>query len=162
MNQDLQTIVRFIDAIGIPVAEAALDDEPFLPGVRIERGGLLYEAGKLRWPGDLLHEAGHIAVTPSALRDQLEAALDTERLPAHAGEVEAIAWSYAAVRHLGLDPAVVFHPDGYHGQSASLLLTYSLGVYPGAAGLAAAGMTSVGPGQAGAPVYPDMARWLRA
>jgi hypothetical protein len=31
-------------------------------------GGLVYDWERLTWPGDLLHEAGHIAVIPAALR----------------------------------------------------------------------------------------------
>jgi hypothetical protein len=34
-------------------------------------------------------------------------------------EMAAIAWSYAACVHLGLEPTVVFHSDGYKGGSES-------------------------------------------
>jgi hypothetical protein len=77
-------------------------------------------------------------------------------------EVEAIAWSYAAALELGLDPAIVFHDGGYQGRSASLLMTFGLGVYPGIEGLQAAGMTAT-PQLAerlGIPPYPRMIKWL--
>ena len=34
-------------------------------------------------------------------------------------EMGAIAWSYAAALHIGLDPRVVFHEDGYKGAANS-------------------------------------------
>jgi hypothetical protein len=79
------------------------------------------------------------------------------------GEVEATAWAYAASVALGLDPAVLFHEGGYHGRSASLVMTYALGVYPGCKGLADNGMTLVGDQarRAGVAPYPHMQRWLR-
>ena len=134
----------------------------FCPGFE-SRGTLVYERAALRWPGDVLHEAGHIAVTPAALREALDDALDSPPAVAHAGEVEATAWAYAATVHLELDPSVLFHEGGYRGHAAGLIMSYSLGVYPGAFGLAQAGMTYVGADaqRAGVPPYPRMARWLR-
>ena len=82
---------------------------------------------------------------------------------AHGGEIEATAWAWAATRHLGLDSAVLFHDGGYHGRSVGLRTTFELGVYLGASGLAAAGLTllpaQVLPG--GTPAYPHMLAWLR-
>jgi hypothetical protein len=163
MHDILQTIIEFLTGIGILITEGAVPGDAFLRGVRISQGTLVFDRATLRWPGDLLHEAGHIAVTPAALRTSLDGALDASASLPHAGEVEAIAWSFAAVVHLGLDPSVLFHPEGYKGQSSGLLLTYSAGVYPGAFGLAQAGMTLVGAqaSAAGIPAYPHMTQWLR-
>ena len=113
-------------------------------------------------PGDLLHEAGHIAVTPASARARLSDGLEESEHP-HAGEMEATAWAYAAIRFLDLDPAVLFHAGGYHGRSESLVTTYGAGVYPGCMGLSQAGMTLLAPQAAekGAKPYPDMVRWLR-
>ncbi|CAM3472938.1 hypothetical protein [Paracidovorax anthurii] len=157
-------IMDFLRGIGLAVREAELPDGCFLPGVRVEHGGLCVDVARLRWPGDLLHEAGHLAVIPSALRPQVDGAL--QELPAveHGGETEATAWAWAAMRHLGLDAAVLFHDGGYHGQAESLRFTFEMGVYLGSAGLVAAGLT-LQPAQAealGVEPYPHMRAWLRA
>lgn len=156
-------IVRFLRGIGIAVREDAVPDDAFLPGLRIESGGLVVDRATLVWPGDLLHEAGHIAVTPAADRHLLTDDLHEQIETPHAGEVEATAWAYAAAVALKLDPSVLFHAGGYHGKSASLILTYSLGVYPGCQGLSEAGMTRVGQvaRMHGVEPYPHMIRWLR-
>ncbi len=155
--------MSFLTGIGIPVREAPDPASSFLPGVRIESGALVFDRTSLRWPGDLLHEAGHIAVTPSALRNSLSDGVDLPESVPHASEVEATAWAYAALRHLDLEPAVLFHAGGYRGRSPALITTFTLGVYPGSFGLAQAGMTLVGAEarRDGLPVYPSMSRWLR-
>lgn len=159
----LDRILAFLRDIGIPARAGDVRADAFLPAVRIESGGLVIDPLNLRWPGDLLHEAGHIAVTPPALRAALGGALDVGEAAAHGGEVEAIAWSWAALTHLGLAPELLFHPEGYKGRSAGLLLSYSMGVYPGAFGLAQAGMTLIGSAASAAGVapYPHMRHWLR-
>lgn len=163
-NELTGRILEFLRGIGLPVHEAEVPDGSFLPGIRIEQGGLRVDRARLRWPGDLLHEAGHLAVVPAALRPSMDDALqDLPDVP-HGGEIEATAWAWAALRHLGLDSAVLFHDGGYHGRSAGLRTTFELGVYLGASGLAAAGLAllpaQVEPG--GPPAYPHMLAWLRA
>jgi hypothetical protein len=156
-------IIGFLRGIGIDVVETALPDESFLPGVLIRAGTLVVDRARLRWPGDLLHEAGHIAVTPSTLRPALDAALETEAQAPHAGEAEATAWAFAALVHLGLDPALLFHDGGYGGHAAGLRMSFEVGVYPGAFGLAQAGLARIGDDAraAGVAPYPSMRRWLR-
>jgi hypothetical protein len=163
MNDTTQTIVAFLRSIGISVQEAAVADDSFLPGVCIRDGCLIFDRSTLRWPGDLLHEAGHIATMPAPMRSTLSDALDATPEVAHAGEVEATAWAYAAVVHLRLKPSVLFHAEGYDGRSDQLIATYGLGVYPGCFGLAQAGMTRIGADalQEGVPPYPHMIQWLR-
>ena len=155
-DDTLERILAFLRAVGIEVREAPVAGDAFLPGVCIEGGALRVDRATLRWPGDLLHEAGHIAVTPAALRPALPGVLDALPVDAHGGEVEATAWAWAALVAIGLEPAVLFHEGGYHGRSAGLVQMFSLGVYPGAHGLAKAGMAG-GDG----PPYPAMRRWLR-
>lgn len=157
-------ILDFLGRIGVPVRLAPVPDEAFLPGIRIVAGSLVVDRARLAWPGDLLHEAGHIATTPAAQRARLDDAMAAAPASAHAGEAEATAWAWAALRHLDLAPEVLFHTGGYHGRSAGLIATYGLGVHPGAHGLAQAGMTVLGEQAraAGVPPYPHMLRWLRA
>lgn len=157
----LVAVVGFLQRIGIPVRAGDLPAETFLPAVRIVDGTLVYDPARLQWPGDLLHEAGHIAVTPPHQRTALNDALDGAEAAPNGGEVEAIAWSWAAASHIGLAPEELFHPDGYKGQSAGLLMSYTLGVFPGAFGLAQAGMTEVGASADAAARFPAMRFWLR-
>ncbi|MDR3418389.1 MAG: hypothetical protein P4L83_19640 [Nevskia sp.] len=158
----IDRIVAFLMSIGIEARPAALPEGTFLPGVKVAGGALVFDRARV-WPGDLLHEAGHIAVTPAAERDALEGDVDTEGEAASNGEVEAIAWSFAAARHIGLPLELLFHPEGYRGRAQALLLSYRIGVYPGAYGLSRIGLTRTetdAAQQGGAP-YPHMTRWLR-
>ena len=158
MNTDpTQALLDFLVGIGVPVLEGPVPTDSFLPGIRLAAGTLVVDRAALRWPGDLLHEAGHIATTPAALRATLDDQLADDPAIPHRGEAEATAWAWAALTHLGLPAGLLFHEGGYHGHSAGLALTYAMGVYPGAAGLARAGMTQLG----GDDGYPRMLRWLR-
>ncbi len=48
-----------------------------------------------------------------------------------AEEMMAIAWSYAAVMHLQIDPAIVFHSAGYRGGGQNLIDNFRQGRYIG-------------------------------
>lgn len=155
-------IVDFLNSIGISARQGEVPADSFLPGLRIVDGGLIYDLRALRWPGDLLHEAGHIATVPAALRGALNDALNDAPTSPHGGEAAATAWAFAALTHLRLPLALLFHDGGYHGKSAGLIQTFSFGVYPGSHGLVQAGMALDGATAAstGALPYPHMIRWL--
>ena len=158
-----ERIAAFLASIGLPLAEGEIPATALLPGVAIVFGGLVVDRDRLIWPGDLLHEAGHIAVIPAALRPTLGGTLaDNPEVP-YAGEPEATAWAWAALIAIGLEPEVLFHEGGYQGRSPGLAFTFSIGGYPGAAGLIAAGLALSGPEAAsqGLLPYPHMVRWLR-
>jgi hypothetical protein len=70
-------------------------------------------------------------------------------------EMAAIAWSWAALVHLRLDPAVVFHEEGYRGGSQSLIDNFSMGRFIGGPMLRWMGMI------ADERHFPSMSRWLR-
>lgn len=152
-------IVDFLIDIGIAVDTCSLRQETFLPGILIDAGQLRVDEDKLRHPGDLLHEAGHLAVVSPQRRAQLQGNVGTGD---GAEEMPAIAWSWAALIHLGLDPAVVFHADGYHGASESIIENFAQGRYFGVPVLQWLGMTCE-EGQAvarGVAPYPHMIKWL--
>ena len=147
-------IAAFLAGIGIAIREESLAGPTFLPGITISHGVLVIDETRLLYPGDILHEAGHLAVlTPSA-----RAAVDGDVGDDGGMEMAAIAWSYAAALHLGLDPSVVFHSDGYREGSQSLLENFAAGRYVGVPILQWAGMTAA----TGSRPFPSMARWLRA
>lgn len=160
----MERIVAFLRSIGVDVLEASLAGrETFLPGLLLDGGRLLVDESLLAWPGDLLHEGGHIAVAPPELRARLGGALEVPGLDMEELEHMAIPWSYAAALAIGLEPAEVFHAGGYRGRSEGLLRTFGYGVYPGAHLLEACGMTATGSRAAelGVPPFPHMLRWLR-
>ncbi len=151
-------IAAFIAGVGIPVEPALLEASTPCPGMVARRGVLLVDEARLAYPGDLLHEAGHIAVCDPALRPSLEAIGDDG-----GEEMAAIAWSYAASRELGLEPRVLFHPAGYKGGADALIAAFEGQGGVGVPLLEWYGMT-LGPKSAaaqGAAPFPHMRRWLR-
>lgn len=156
-------IFDFIAGVGIDIAEAQLPEDTFLPGIALRGGGIVVDPERLVWPGDLLHEAGHLAVLPAALRRDAHEDQPNAAEVEHAGELEAMAWAWAAALELGLPADVLIHAGGYNGKSGDLLQMYAFGVYPGLKGLCESGMTAA-PGftpDPGPVRYPRMLRWLR-
>ncbi len=155
----LARITGFINEIGIPCKPGSLSDDTFLPGLDIKNGGIIYDLDLLKYPGDLLHEAGHVAVLAAADRekanspDMLNGDLDTG-----AAEMAAICWSWAALQHLALEPTVVFHEFGYKNGSKNLVDNFNAERYIGLPLLQWLGMTNTsGEGEQ----YPKMTHWLR-
>ncbi len=162
-KDDLSRVIAgFLRDIGLNVSFGSVPDDTFLPGILVKDGGLVIDAAKLRYPGDLLHEAGHLAFAPAAIRPTISGEVVLPGVNAAVVEVQAIAWSYAAAVFLGIDPAVVFHQDGYHGKSEAILFNLSIGNILGLAGLSEHGM-AYSPSRAAeldlAP-FPVMHKWL--
>ena len=61
-------IVAFLTGIGLSVRRAEIVAPTILPGILVEHGALLFDPARLRFPCDLLHEAGHLAVVPPERR----------------------------------------------------------------------------------------------
>ena len=155
-------IARWLEGIGIEVEPADLPPGEFLPGLMLDRGRLLVDESRLEHPGDLLHEAGHVAVAPGWARPQLTGAIDVTGLDTAELEWAAIPWSYAAAVAAEVPPEEVFHADGYVGMSRGLLGTFLVGVPFAVTKLEERGMTATGPRAEalGVPPYPHMIRWL--
>jgi hypothetical protein len=149
-------IIDFLRQIGLSVTESAVPDDTFLPGILVENGGLIIDHDKLKHPGDLLHEAGHLAVVPSVVRAGLTGQVDSDQ-PMEPVEASAIAWSYAAIKHLGLDPRILFHTYGYLGKAEQLLSGFEIGMYIGVQGLIDTGLARR-PNEIDG--YPHILRWL--
>lgn len=156
-NTHLPAMRQFLAEIGIPTQEVELTVDTFLPGILIENGGLLIDPAKLLYPGDILHEAGHLAVTPAAERPQLGGnvmAGKPDQQGTDGEEIVAMLWSYAASEAIGLPPEIVFHPDGYRNASSWILDNFRQGIYPGLPLLVWMGLTTN-------EDFPRMTRWLR-
>ena len=114
----------------------------------------------LAYPGDMLHEAGHLAMMTAEER----AACNGDAGNDPGAEMAAIAWSYAAALEIGLDPALVFHAHGYKGGGAAIIENFAAGRYIGVPMLQWFGLTT-DPAQRQRPVdavvYPAMKCWLR-
>jgi len=158
--QTLSRIVAFLREIGLRVREAPLPEPTLLPGVTLSCGGLVFDRARLAHPGDLLHEAGHLAVLPAAERATQDGSAGEDG----GAEMAAIAWSYAAGVFLGLPGEVVFHPEGYKGSAATLLEAFREGRGIGVPVLEWRGLTDFqAPGSQESPTrFPVMKRWLCA
>ena len=120
MDKELKQIIRFFDTIGLDYKLTRVRKGSFMKGIDIQNGVLLIDTEALPYPGDALHEAGHIAVTPENIRHELQGNVaNCGHGPGH--EMAAIAWSWAALKYIGLSPEVVFHKDGYKDGSASII-----------------------------------------
>jgi hypothetical protein len=145
----LERIVEFLTTIGLEVRLERIEGSTVLPGMTVDRGVLVVDETLLAQVGDLLHEAGHLAVVPAADRGAMTVDMGMDG----GMEMAALAWSYAAARHLGLAPEVVFHDDGYRGDARSLIENFDQGRYVGVPILVWRGMTTT-------EAFPAMARWL--
>lgn len=158
----LSKCIPFLNSIGIATIFRKIDTASFLPGLLIENGNIIIDRETLLYPGDILHEAGHIAVVPGPERAQLNNQLVLDSKNRETEEMMAIAWSYAACIHLELDPLIVFHDNGYSGTGENMVKNFGEGNYLGSESLQWCNMTC-GPGNArtGEAVYPVMKKWLR-
>lgn len=146
-------ICGFIRYIGLEVRITPLTWDTFLPGVEIEDGVLCYDPEKLLYPGDLLHEAGHIALTPAGQRGKLCGNVINTDPQREGDEIAVMLWTYAAATEAGIPLHVVFHEHGYKGQSDWLTDNYQKGIYIGLPLLKWMGLTE--------DDFPKMKKWLR-
>lgn len=158
---ELEKVVVFLTGIGIRVIEKELDDT-FLPGLKLGNNCLYVDYKKLLYPGDMLHEAGHLAVAPPDIRNRIESG-ELKDWPTDGEEIVAILWSYAALTHLGLPLDFVFHPHGYKNTSDWLIKSFSNKDYIGLPLLEWMGLT-LGENKAleqNKPAFPVMQKWMR-
>ena len=150
-------LASFVRSIGIEVEARPIDWKTQFPGLEVRAGVVLVDEIQLIHPGNILHEAGHIAVHEPARRNE------TKFLPSKGEELGALAWSYAAVVHLGLGSQLVFYPGSYHGWDTSLVENFAEGHYIGVPLLQRYGMAIEQrfAAERGVEPYPHMLRWVR-
>jgi hypothetical protein len=160
--QILDKCIQFLNNIGIATSFRKIENGSFLPGLLIEEGCIVIDNEALLHAGDILHEAGHIAVVPAERRSLLNQQAIIESKERETEEMMAIAWSYAACIHLQIDPHIVFHEQGYKGDGKSIVESFQAGQFFGTPMLQWCKMT-IEPKNAkpGEPVYPQMLKWLR-
>ncbi|BBN80723.1 hypothetical protein PA25_07080 [Pseudoalteromonas sp. A25] len=129
MQEQTQQILSFLRQIQLPFELKCFSNKKtFLPGLKLQQGVLQIDLASLLYPGDILHEAGHVAVCEPKERHLLsdnvyQSGRNKDWM--HGEEMAAIAWSVAAAKHIGLPLEVVFHPNGYKGQSAHWVEVFS-------------------------------------
>lgn len=189
--EHLPAILGFLNEIGIHAETGPTPEDAFLPGLHVDHGRVIIDPARAGSPGDALHEAGHIACCPSRFWSKLTGDFgpwltrmaegpepedlggaappsDLERAALFHNEQLAIAWSYAALHHLGLDWSVVFYPGTYNhppGQAPiGIIQMLEMRLFPGIDMLATQGLTVRPARFVGDPVlpgaYPAMTRWL--
>ncbi|WP_343698077.1 hypothetical protein [Flavobacterium sp.] len=159
---DVKLVLRFLDEIGITVIEKDLGDT-FLPGLDLGSNCIYIDYDKLLYPGDILHEAGHLAVTTSAERKLVGTNEISTDWPTQGEEIAAILWSFAAANHLELPLEFVFHPNGYKNDSEWLISNFSNKNYLGLPLLEWMGLC-LGNERAekeNKKAFPAMQKWLR-
>jgi hypothetical protein len=151
------TLVNFVRSIGIEVQACPITWKTQFPGLDIRAGVVLIDEDQLIHPGNILHEAGHIAVHDPVNRRRPKFS------PSKGEELSALAWSYAATVHLGLSSELVFYPGSYQGWDTALVENFAAGRYIGVPLLQRYGM-AIEPRFAHErklKPYPHMLRWVR-
>jgi hypothetical protein len=153
----IRTLADFVRSIGIEVYAASSLLPANFPGLDIQHGAILVDESRVVYPGDILHEAGHIAMSAPAVRPALRLT------PSGGEELSTLGWSYAAAVHLGLDPSLVFYPASYDGFGDGLVGLFAAGNYIGIPLLQLFGMAVDAKNAVtrGVQPFPHMLRWLR-
>jgi len=177
----LRKVARWLTKIGLKVEQGTRFEVPFNVGIWIEDGGLIYDPAEAH-PGNLLHDAGHLAIIPSIIRplakgdiiasieQPIEAYLDShqdafEKLPEdpiaraclQCGDAEAIAWAYAAAIAARVDPWLTCEQGFSNRNDAEHIYRgLQVGAHLGVNGLRAAGFIER------VDDFPRLTKWVQA
>lgn len=162
-NSSLNLILSFLNDIGIAVVEKELTDQTFLPGLSLGPNCIYVDYSRLLYPGDLLHEAGHLAVTTDEQRNNIGNIEADSLWPTDGEELGAILWSYAALKYIGLPETIVFHENGYKNDSQWLIDNFNNEIYIGLpflewTGIALGGERAKNEDK---PAFPLVLKWIR-
>ncbi|WP_207190770.1 hypothetical protein, partial [Enterococcus faecium] len=128
----------------------------------------------------LLHEAGHLAITPQMFRPLMDGNISSGqremlrvvgesnlhpddslyRAVIQCSDIEATAWAWAAGRHLGLPGEEIIRTDEYDGEGESIRISLQVGAYIGIHGLAHAGFCAVR-SRPGVVAWPNLKFWTQ-
>jgi len=158
----LSRMANFLRSIEIEMRPGIVDVPTLFPGSLISKGSLIIDESVLIAPGDALHEAAHIALSPPERRVSevgfLNDADDGE-------ELAAIAWCWAALLELEIAPEDIFHPTAYKrgANSQTIIDAARRGVYIGFPLLQYWGMAfdEENALRHGVKPFPHMVKWLR-
>jgi len=162
-HKELKLILSFLKEIEITVIERELSEPTFLPGLSLGPNCIYVDYSRLLYPGDLLHEAGHLAVATGEQRGNIGNISADKNWPTEGEELGAILWSYAALKHIGIPEQIVFHENGYKDDSQWLIDNFSNGIYIGLPFLEWTGI-ALGKERAekeGKPEFPLVLKWIR-
>jgi hypothetical protein len=175
-------LVRFLRKIGI---ECTFEEgaSGFLEQIEIRHGKLFIQPKC--FSGHILHEAGHIAITPSRWRHLLHGDVKyaqtkmfeelqemrlhpdhpLERAMLQNSDPEVTAWAWAIGHHLELSSQqIIDHTRSknyYAGAGPQIAMMLEARAYIGIHGLSHAGFCCPRVSLAGKPVYPKLEFWLQ-
>jgi len=160
---ELDIVLHFLKSINIQVIEKELTEPTFLPGLLLGPDVIYIDYSRLLYAGDILHEAGHIAVTLPSCRKLIGTDKMNLDWPTQGDEIAAILWSFAALSHLGLSPEFVFHKNGYKGNSQWFIENFTNKNFIGLPLLQWFKMASRDEeiSKYGSAPFPTMLHWLR-
>lgn len=170
-------VVTFLNEIGIATRYEA-GATGFVDGCRIEHGTLVVDP-QCRVSG-LLHEAGHLAITPSCFRSLMDGNLyagqremlkiveivaphpdaPLYRAAIQCSDPEATAWAWSAGVALGLPGEEIIRNDEYDGDGEGMRFSLSAKMYLGINGLAHAGFCALR-SRAGIEAWPKLNFWTQ-
>ena len=157
----LSRMSAFLGSIGIEMRAGTIDVSTLFPGSLISRGSLVIDESMLIAPGDALHEAAHIALSPAERRSADFGFLEGEM---GGEEMTTISWCWAALLELDIQPEDIFHGTAYkRGDSATIIDCARRGIYIGFPLLQAWEMAFDERNAAlrGVKPFPHMVKWVR-
>lgn len=163
-NMQITTMLAFLDEIGIAWRYGTVPENTFLPGLEVVTGEIVIDKIKLRYPGDILHEAGHIALLPPEKRNQFTGNLAAAFPENEGDEMAVILWTCAVCLHLNLPLDFVIHDTGYKGFANWLRNQFESGTYVGLPLLVWMGLCKY-PEKAESSEsdgFPKMDKWVRS
>lgn len=173
-NNSIQQAIIFLKGIGFNTERGEVTANSFVPNITIKNGEIVYNEEAL--VGDMLHEAGHLAILPAKYRSicqanvgrsvaeiwkhadaagELEVDSPMYRALIQASDPEATAWAWAAGKEIGIAEEEIIPDFQYQGTGEEIRSMLSARCYLGINGLRAAGMLD------SVKTFPKLTRWVQ-